>query len=38
VRNDENHLNGEYEISKLTIPLTINGMMSITATKIIDAI
>ena len=38
IKNDENHLNGKYEVSKLTIPLNANGMMSISATKIIDAI
>lgn len=31
-------INGEYLVSKLTIPLTYNGTMSITATNIIDNI
>ena len=31
-------INGEYLVSKLTIPLTYNGTMSITATNVIDNI
>jgi hypothetical protein len=33
VRDDENGINGEYLVSKLSMPLTYNGTMSITATK-----
>ena len=38
VRDDNNGINGEYIISKITIPLTYNGMMSITATKAVENI
>lgn len=38
IRNDENNINGKYQITRLSIPLTYNGMMSISATKIIDAV
>lgn len=38
IHNDENHINGKYQVSKITLPLTYNGMMSITATKVIDPI
>lgn len=37
--NDKvNNIVGKYEVSKITIPLTYNGMMSINATKIIDIV
>ena len=38
IRNDENGINGKYEVSKFTIPLSYSGMMSINASKIIDVI
>lgn len=33
VRDDNSKINGEYIVSRISIPLTYNGMMSITATK-----
>ena len=37
--NDKvNNIVGKYEVTKLTIPLTYNGMMSLTGTKIIDIV
>ena len=33
VRDDQSKINGEYIVSKMTIPLAYNGIMSITATK-----
>lgn len=33
VRDDNSKINGEYLVSRISIPLTYNGMMSITATK-----
>jgi hypothetical protein len=36
--NEETNINGKYQIDKITIPLTYNGVMNITATKIIDQI
>ena len=33
VRDDQSGINGEYIVSKMTIPLAYNGTMSITATK-----
>jgi hypothetical protein len=33
IRDDKSGINGEYIISKLTIPLAYNGTMSINATK-----
>ena len=33
ITDNETNINGDYIISKITIPLTYNGMMSITATK-----
>ena len=38
IRNDDSNINGEYLISKLTIPLDYKKMMSITATKVIPSI
>lgn len=36
VRDDNSGINGEYVVSKITIPLTYNGTMSITATKAVS--
>lgn len=33
IHNNDNEINGDYIISKITIPLTYNGTMSINATK-----
>ena len=30
------HINGDYIVSRISIPLTYNGTMSITATKVAD--
>ena len=38
VRDDNSHINGEYLINRLTIPLTYNGTMNISATKAADTI
>lgn len=38
IRNDDSKINGEYLISKLSIPLDQKKMMSITATKVIPNI
>lgn len=38
LRNKENHLNGKYQVSKISIPLTYNGMMTISATKVFDVV
>lgn len=39
VKDDKNlDINGKYSISKLTIPLAHNGLMTVTATKIINRI
>ena len=38
VRDDKSHINGEYIINRLTIPLTYNGTMNISATKAADTI
>ena len=38
VRDDNSKINGEYIVSKLTVPLTHNGTMSITATKAAERI
>ena len=38
VRDDKSNINGEYIISRLTIPLTYNGTMNISATKAADTI
>ena len=38
VCDNESQINGEYLINKFTIPLTYNGTMSITATKVIEDI
>ena len=36
--NEENKINGQYQVKKITIPLTHNGTMTITANKAIEAI
>ena len=38
VRDDNSKINGEYIVSRFTIPLNYNGTMSINATKIADRI
>ena len=38
IHDEDTGINGKYQVNKVTIPLTYNGMMSITATKIIDPI
>lgn len=35
--DEETNLNGNYNISKISIPLTYNGTMSLTATKVAEA-
>ena len=38
VRDSKSGIDGEYAISKITIPLTYNGTMSLTATKVVSNI
>lgn len=38
IQDENSKINGEYIINKLTIPLTYNGMMTITATKAVSNI
>ena len=38
IRNDETNINGDYLISKITVPLDQKKMMSITATKVMPSI
>ena len=38
IHNEDSGINGEYEVNKISIPLTYNGMMSISATRLIDSI
>ena len=38
IRDDNSSIDGEYNILKLTIPLTYNAMMGITATKVVSSI
>ena len=38
INHNETGINGEYIVSKVTIPLTYNGTTSITATKAVDRI
>lgn len=38
IADDKSGINGEYLVSRITIPLTYNGTMSITATKAVDTI
>ena len=35
VRDDASGINGEYIVTKLTIPLTYNGTMSLTTNKVV---
>ena len=36
--DEETNLNGDYIVSKITMPLTYNGTMSLTATKAAESI
>ena len=36
--DNERGINGDYLVNKLTVPLTYNGTMSITATKVVNTI
>lgn len=36
INDEETHLNGDYIVSKISLPLTYNGTMSITATKAVE--
>lgn len=38
VRDQRSNINGEYAVSKITIPLTYNGTMTLTATKVVSNI
>jgi hypothetical protein len=38
VRDENSNIDGEYIVSKFTIPLTYNGTMSITASKAVESI
>ena len=38
IKNDETNINGDYIISKITVPLDSKKMMSITATKVMPSI
>lgn len=38
VKDDNSKINGEYIVSKISLPLTYNGMMQITATKAVSRI
>lgn len=38
VYDNDNNISGEYLVEKITIPLTYNGMMSISATKVLNNI
>ena len=38
IRDDNSKIDGEYMVSRFTIPLSYNGTMSISATKIADRI
>ena len=38
IHNEENKINGKYQVNRITIPLTFNGMMQIQATKIMNTI
>lgn len=38
IYNEENKINGKYQVNRISIPLNYNGMMSITATKIIEQV
>jgi hypothetical protein len=36
IHDEETNLDGDYVISKITLPLNYNGVMSITATKAVE--
>ena len=38
VRDDKSGINGEYIVTRINLPLSTNGTMSITATKVVDRI
>ena len=38
IHDEDSQISGEYLINKFTIPLTHNGTMSITATKVVEDI
>jgi hypothetical protein len=38
VKDDNSKINGEYIINKITIPLTYNGTMTITANKAVNSL
>ena len=38
IHNEENKINGKYQVNRITIPLAFNGMMQIQATKIMNMI
>lgn len=38
VKDDNSKINGEYIINKITIPLTYNGTMTVTATKAVNSL
>lgn len=38
VKDDNSKIDGEYIVDRITIPLTYNGMMTITATKAVSSI
>lgn len=38
INNSDTGINGKYQVNRITIPLTYNGMMSLSATKIINSI
>ena len=38
VFDQETNIDGDYIVTKFTIPLAYNGTMSITATKVVEAI
>jgi hypothetical protein len=38
IRDDNSKIDGEYMVSRFTIPLTYNGTMSISATKMAEKI
>jgi hypothetical protein len=38
VRDDKTGINGEYIVSKISLPLTYNGTMNISATKAVKRI
>ena len=38
IKDDKSGIEGEYIVDKITIPLTYNGMMQITATKVVSSI